>query len=321
MGWLNNFFTNITVTNNIAYSNGFISNGDGTYTSTPGIFLYSGTPAVGNLVYSSTGSNRGHDKFGNNYLNGDTEYDNSNLIAVGFSTQGTQTGVSYWTFTAQPNATFTQGAGIFPSLLSAGGLEMDVGGNPLTGTGGFNLVNDSSFAGSSFNIDANSNPLVWTNGGNLSPSTGDNQRYNIGHQIQQLGPIAVNSTTFTTFAGFTIGNAANGNYHLRFIADYQGAQAAGSPAFQLSSIGIFTTNRQFWRFVTPGNPSSEAARFATATGTAIIGPTLLSGGSQWVEADIYLSMSTAADIHIQAATQTAGDNFTIQRAFLEVEHW
>jgi hypothetical protein len=127
-------FNNVTVRGNIAYPTGFLSDGDGTYTTTPGLFFYSGTPAAGNLIYANTGTSAGHDKFNNNYPAGETSFNNSTFVAVNLNNEELQ----WYTFTTQPNATFT----------SAASLVLDSGGNivlnTLGGGSGFALNNANS---------------------------------------------------------------------------------------------------------------------------------------------------------------------------------
>jgi hypothetical protein len=118
-------FNNLTLRGNQVFPNGFISNGDGTLTDKPGFFLYSGTPAVGNLVYSCTASQTGagHDKFSNAYLDGDTSYDNSLTMAVNRSAGV----ITYYIFTNQPNAVFTVNASLTLSQdVASGALDLGV---------------------------------------------------------------------------------------------------------------------------------------------------------------------------------------------------
>jgi hypothetical protein len=81
---------------NMAFSNGYLSNGDGTFSSTPGLLLYSSNPPAANNLLLSDCPSLGVDKFGNIILPGFTIYGPTSAIQF-FSTgtvynTGTQTG-------------------------------------------------------------------------------------------------------------------------------------------------------------------------------------------------------------------------------------
>lgn len=128
-------FNGVIARGNIVFSDGWLSNGDGTYTNTPGLFLYSGTPAAGNLIYSNTNAT-GSDKFSNNYLAGDSTYDNTAKLATS-RISGME---NFYTFNNQPNAAFVlngiiQTAVDFTSGLAGPGIQAGYEFQITNGTG------------------------------------------------------------------------------------------------------------------------------------------------------------------------------------------
>ena len=209
-------FNNVIARGNIVYSNGYLSNGDGTLSTTPGFFLYSGAPAVGNLVYSAA-SIAGKDQFNNSYLGGGpTTYDNVNFLAIN-TTGFTQT---WYAFTAQPNAVFTANAAFFSG--SPGNLQAQINSSaPRTG---FEIFDQNTTGVGILAANANGLPV------NVGMS--DSNRYGLGELLSSANGVAVGGTGTTAISnpipiGGTVAQPITYDYYARVA--YKGNQAAGQP--------------------------------------------------------------------------------------------
>lgn len=114
-----------------------VFNGTNYIINSAGLFFYSGTPGVGNLVLSSVpGTSSGLDQFGNNYLPGLASYQGNfaSQVGAGFV-------ILYHGSLA---AGWTQGGQIETSIT--GGLILDAGGATVTVTGPLSVNGSTSTA-------------------------------------------------------------------------------------------------------------------------------------------------------------------------------
>ena len=220
MNWLNNVFNNITVTGNVEFNDGFLSNGDGTFTSSPGLFLYGpGAPAAGNLILSVT-STAGTDVFGNNYVgDGETTYDNVNAVAL--TNQGAT--LQFYTMTQ-----FNPGAGFTP-----GGLINNINGTSFiqmsqtlivdtTGTGPLTL---ESSVGSVTPLNPDGNGFL-----SFKATSGignsDGNQYRCGEFYVAAHGIPI-TNGFSTFLAIPV--CPGPIYDIDIVIGYAGNQNAGVP--------------------------------------------------------------------------------------------
>lgn len=117
-----------------------------------GIFIYSPTPALGNLVASFTGALGGTDSFGNTYQAGLTSYNGSHWVSV----QAGEIVFSDGTFISSLNGTARiETVGGVAVVLNDGTGELDL--DP-TGSGKL-LTNGNSITGLFGNLDPSGLPL------------------------------------------------------------------------------------------------------------------------------------------------------------------
>jgi hypothetical protein len=132
-----------------------------------GEFVYSGTPALGNLISSDTGA-AGTDPYGNAYLQGTTGYDvvlgvylAKNISVLGLAYYTAASGAGPWTLVARvfwqtqaPNAGLTlatANGNATLSLLSGGGIQAwqpIVAGNALGAETWHNITMDAGWTAS-----------------------------------------------------------------------------------------------------------------------------------------------------------------------------
>ena len=195
-------FNNLVARGNITFPDGWLSNGDGTYTNTPGLYIYNGTPAAGNLIFSAISSvfSGASDKFGNNALPGDTEYDNALLLAMNRSLGS----FFMYTFTANPGAAFTQQGQI---TTSRGILS----GNP---DGGIQIQSYLQLVSSTneINIQINSDGMA-------ELETADQITLGLGQLVRIVGTnTTINSTTPITL--MTVANLRIGFWRITGIVRF-----------------------------------------------------------------------------------------------------
>lgn len=123
--------------NGMAYFFGLTIEGGGTFTgpdyiiNPSGVFVYNGTPAFGNLIYSQTGA-AGTDEFGNAYLQGSTTYQ----FGIALQQIGNEL-IGWFAITAAGPYTLTGSSiafGISPGSISIGGALGSIGGTAANPT-------------------------------------------------------------------------------------------------------------------------------------------------------------------------------------------
>lgn len=313
----------------INFANGYINSN--------GFFLYSSTPATGNLIATFTFAS-GTDAFSNKYLSGVTAY----LIVAGTTYamnlslpngQGfpgfSVVDVNHLPFAApgvfaesstSPNQAFAVVASgqataadvsAYISVLSqiqsgvlggqivlqAGDVQHDINGN---------LIDYIS--------NATGSPLV-------QQTSGDGQVYHIGNRaIRDNGvPHLINSTT--PIITLTAANLLAGKgYHIVGWVTYIGGQAAGAPIFSWGAGSGLTLGVQQngWQRFSGGGVVGPIHNNDGGLG-AVTGPLFAANTTNWLyEFDIYVNVVNTGDLQINAAENTAGDVFTIHQAYATI---
>lgn len=276
-------FNNIKIRGNQIFSDGFISNGDGTLTTTPGLFLYDGPPAAGNLIYSIA-SAAGTDKFGNNYVSGGaTTYNNSLQSAVNVANGMV---AFYIINTPNPGATFTQMSDIIGQ--GATGIELDFGDDGL-------LIQNVHVAGASI-VNVNSR-------GFPNCSGGDFNTYYLGQLSLNANGIAIPTTTHVQLLAIPVVQGAV--YDLEVRIAYQGNQNAGNPIIGWHG-GIAMPSANGWtQFGFVQNAIYNNSVPGDRTGPA------LTTGSMLAETKIRFVAPSTGNVSLSAACGTGGDTFTV----------
>jgi hypothetical protein len=296
VNWLNNVFNNITVTGNVEFNDGFLSNGDGTFTNQPGLFIYDGTPAAGNLIYTVT-ANNGSDVFGNNFLGGGSvSYDNFNLQALEVS--GFQ--LTWFSMSGNPGSTFTQTGQVYS--FAAGSVIAII---DSTLGSGFQLQELTTLGVATWSVTAS----------NLAQYIGpqDGNKYALGHFYHETSTnVGVNGPagTFTLLDTFNI--VSGTRYELTVRAAYIGQQNAGAPVFSFAHGGSVS-----------GGLSGASCRGYTIYGwvqNAVYlntglsdrtGPTLQNGAAQMYETKVQFTATATGSVGFSATVSVTGDLFNV----------
>lgn len=272
--------------------------------SSNGLFYYSATPAAGNLIYSSVPNmfSGGSDSFGNDYLPGETLYNNvlTTPLAINISNGGIY---FYYSTTPNPGATWLTGFNITTDPVSTPrGATMQIDNTPND----LFLSNVTNLGGNSINV--SSTGVLTT-----SPSN-DAGIYQAGHAIVKSSNVTINSATPAAYLTINVGV---GKYHINQTIYYHGNQAAGTPFYLMTFTATAADAQENVRFVTFGSPSVVNEGMGVVTYT---GPTLLNGVNQMFQADIWFEFSAAGTLSFEASC-TAGDSFLIARAFTRIEQY
>lgn len=289
-------FNNLTVRGNTVFADGFLSNGDGTLTTTPGLFIYSGTPAAGNLIYSNTTASTGHDKFNNNYLGRETGYNNNTLIAANYNAEQ----INYYTFTANPNAVFT---------IASAALAFEARTLPILGaTSGLALFNYLNLQNNCILFgDANSMLNAYSLGG-------DQNVYIAGSNTQHLANNAAAITLASFTAILTQQLAAGINYRFKAKVFFQGNAAGGQAVLSMShGNGATNTLCGARAMFGPSGGGQGGLTFVTHAATFPgdqTDPIVLTNGGLGVwEIDGYTNCTGSGSLIISGA-QVGGGNWT-----------
>jgi hypothetical protein len=276
-----------------------------------GIFVYSGTPAGGNLIYSIAPST-GTDQVGNNYLAGETSYNNGLATPIAYNLNLGQ--VTWYTFGGgNPGATFTAVTQINLAREGLGGAY-GIGVHNL-----IDLVNDA--AGGSSLIENTALGIISYFTENTA-ATADNNTYTVGHLIlpstaTPSSTQTINSTSAAAITGCTA-NVAPAAYRVRAEVQYAGDQAAGTPSFQVG-LGSGAAATVIW-----GNARFHDAVAGTSGYVArptawspFAGPTL-STNNWMMSFEGYALFTAGGAIALQAWTSNASDTYEIKNAVLDV---
>jgi hypothetical protein len=291
-------FNNLTIRGNFIGPDFFLSNGDGTLTTTPGYFMYSGPPAAGNLIYSITTASTGHDKFNNNYLGRETGYNN----LLNFATNYNAEQINYYTFSAQPNAVFTQlNATIkleqrtIPVLGATSGLEIF----------DYILVNNNCVI---FGDPTNNILKVWT-------ENADGNVYNAGKDTNNVGLTHITSTSPQLIARINVLTGVT--YHYKVTCIYTGLQAAGQPVMTFGGTATFSHVKGHTQF---GFDASQGVGIFPDQTTlpSRTGPTL-SVGNFIYRAEFWITCNGSGTIDFSGNDSIVNDNWDALQTFTELE--
>jgi hypothetical protein len=305
-------FNGIVIRGNAQFGNGFFSNGDGTLSTIAGLYIYSGVPAAGNLIYTVISSGAagivGHDKFNNNVLGGETNYQN------GLSTTSALqvlSGISvvYQAPTTQPNAVFTQLTVSWDLFRSA-----TIGGGPVLN--GAEIQDFISFQRSG----SGSNAWMYSNNGYMKydAASGDANTYILGlTTLTFSGSQLVNALAFSNIGtGLNIPVISGQKYKYRFSVTYTGNQAAGQPIISLlhSTTTMTTVDAHEEWSVSGGGVLQTNTDLSFID---ITGPTL-SGGRFFYRSEGWFIPSDNGSLSSSVACSIAADTWNVQRAIMEV---
>ena len=324
MGWIirkdgTAEFNGIVVRGNAQFGNGFFSNGDGTLSTIAGLYIYSGVPAAANLIYTVISSGAagivGHDKFNNNVLGGETNYQN------GLSTTSALqvlSGISvvYQAPTTQPNAAFTQLTVSWDLFRSA-----TIGGGPILN--GAEIQDFISFQRSG----SGSNAWMYSNNGymNYDAASGDGNTYILGKNTVKLtsNAPAITLGSFTAILTQQLGIGTNYKFEAKVF--FQSNVAAGQAVLSMIHGGSASTTLMASRgFFSPSGGTQGAVNsvvnhlttFAPDQGS----PSPLALNAFWCwEIAGYFNCTASGSVIISGA-QIGGGNWTpLSGSFFTIE--
>ena len=314
----------------------FLFAGD-TIIDTSGIFVYSSTPAAGNLI-ASIAPQAGTDDFGNPYQQGTTSYliEGGKTYAVGLNTlSGTGLpGLSIQDIinlptspagffgesssnvaTPQAFAAITSGQANGPDVASFISILSQV----QSAVSGGQIVIQAG----DVQFDVNGNLADWavTAFGvpQVTQTTGDGNTYKVGSKSFTNSTILVNTTGPANL--LSIGNLeSSGAYHITGWATYIGAQAAGAPIFSWGASGglVLGAIQDGWQRFSGGGVVGPIHNNAGGLG-AVTGPVFAANTTNWLyEFNIYVTVNTAGSLLVTGAEGTAGDSFTVNRIYADM---
>lgn len=268
-----------------------------------GYFQYDGSPAAGNLIYSNT-SATGTDKFGNNYLAGESFYNNiaDTVLNIYHSI------ITFYTMSGNPGATF---ASVATMVLNR---NLGLGLYGLGITGFIELITNS---GTSESIITNDTlgVLNYQATGSLAA---DSNTYHIGEEVLfSTSPTTINSTAGNAVNNLNTQVAARSYFMRCMLRCVAGAGVTQVMAPQLTGTATLSgTQRVFTKYfpetagttVTPGNIGSLNANPGVL-------PAAIPNGTvfDW-ELEGVVTFSAAGTFGIQGVlvTSNADETFTIQ---------
>jgi hypothetical protein len=294
--------------------------------TTAGIFVYSGAPALGNLIASEANA-AGTDTFGNVYYAGVNSYQPSGgatPIAVSQLDAG---------ILSVGNATAMAGTGgALPATFANGGLgvlgsdggataagDSDAGitfrSKNVDGTAPMDIMNGAV----AFNNTTNPSTAAWssvygdTTAGMIpsAANVNDGQRYRVGSLLatQQSGQL-INATGFIGIGATIVGI---GSYRMSGYVSYTGTAAAGTPKFSFGGVAVMGHARGYIEF-----PLTSITVFDGAITGSYVGPTLTLT-EQIMRFEFDLPFTAAGTFDILAGENVAGDSFTINYARIRQE--
>lgn len=313
----------------IEFPNGFINSN--------GFFLYSGTPAAGNLIGTFTFGS-GTDSFGNNYLSGVTAY-----LIVG--------GVTYAMNLSLPNGQGFPGFSVVdinalpfaaPGVFAEGSSTATPSAFAVVASGQttasdvsayFSVLSQvqSSVAGGQmvaqcglFQLDTAGNLSNFSNtNNNVAQYTGgpaDGNRYEFG-TVLNLGATnqLINSTSPIIINGGSTNVAAGPRYRIRYMCTLSATQAAGSAIFGFDGTATTSHVDGYGEFILPGGSNTNIAIFV-ATFTTIGSQTFTAVNQLLVfRCEIYVVFSAGGTLNLRAQEGTSGDTYTIKSCYSHAE--
>jgi hypothetical protein len=307
--------------------------------TTQGLFTYSGTPALGNLIYSDT-SAAGTDPFGNVVLAGANAYLtlSGKTYAVGLNTlSGTGLpGLSIGD-TAHPP---TSPAGFFGEASSASGTPQAfaaITSGQANGTDVASFISilsqlQSAVTGGQIvlqagdiQFDVNGNLADWTVTAfgvpQVTQTTGDGNTYKVGRKHYTNSTINVTSAVTPVSLLSITGLETSGAYHIRGFVTYLGNQAAGAPILSWGASGglvLAGVQDGYQRFF-GGGVAPVIHNNIGALG-AVTGPVFAAATTNWLyDFEIYVTVNTAGALLVTGLEGTAGDSWTVSRIYAVIE--
>jgi hypothetical protein len=297
----------------------FLFAGD-TIINQSGVFIYDGTPTLGNLKVSIAGT-AGVDQYGNVYSDNVTAYNiaNSNGGYAQIAANPT-TGIPFLVLLPPGATVLNAPPQVNASTVNSGLADEQYQINVDSGYG--NTVGSSGNA--ILQLASRSNDSTIASVAKITADVAevelqDGNIYAIG-QLDLLGtalPQTINQTTAQTVTGCTA-NVVPGTYRIEVESIFTGSAAgAGNPSYQ---IGVNVTNSLFWGtgiiWQTSG-AGAGANRFDTSvTGMQFQGPTMVAAAVYIVKMKGYITVTSTGAISLQAFTSATADSYVINTAAL-----
>lgn len=286
-----------------------------------GTFVYSGTPALGNLIASITPA-AGTDLFGNTYVPGTVSYFGPIAAGAYLALQNYQSVIS-WQQAPSANGAYAL-IGNIAGTIAPGVIDT------ITVTVTDFIVNATlaKLIGTTVEHDLSGNLIDYTSNATGSPllteTSGDGNTYHIGNFATRDNgvPHLINSTT--PIVTLTIGNlAANKGYHIHGFVTYLGNQAAGAPIFSWGAAGglVLGAQQNGWQDISGGGVAPVIHNNDGAL-ASLTGPAFAANTTNWLyRFEVYVTVNTGGQLQVTAAEGTAGDSFTIHQAYAMVEEY
>lgn len=299
------------------------------------ILVYSGPPALGNLIGSISGA-AGADSEGNAYPQG---LQISNGAGQGVHLVGAQlifTGSHKFAgggggsdpFLFAQSATSTAGqsqafwAGptdnVMQAIMQLVGESDDGTQPPYAGLFRFNVATQLTSGGVPLQlVDVAAAPaaiaggsLVYSTGGQFAYISGsDGNAYATGQLIAISAGQIVSSTSPTTVLSVPVGI---GTYKLLGWVIYKGGTAAGTALWSTSGPAVGTTCQLSWEDEGQGTTPAPLTAYQTALGLAGFGGgTLATASSRKIQLEATITFTAAGTLAIRAAEGTSGDTVII----------
>jgi hypothetical protein len=311
----------------------------GTIIDQSGVFVYSSTPALGNLI-ASIASVAGVDNFGNVYQAGMTEYLtlSGTTYAVGLNTlSGTGLpGLSLQDIANLPTSPAgffgeSSGSGLTPQAFAAITSGQANGPDVASFISVLSQVQSAVPGGQivvqagdvQFDVNGNLQDFVVNNSGYPAytiHSPNPPGAFNYGHfENSAAANQLINSliATSLTGSGFAVDSTS---YHIIWEIFYTGNQAAGQPSFAINltggaTVGFAIGEFKFWA------SGGLTTRLNPTTGTFTnnqLGPTLVVAETH-ATIEAWVTFTNAGVININAAESLAGDTFNINVCMSRIE--
>jgi hypothetical protein len=260
------------------------------------ILIYNGTPALGNLAASFIASQvpfpsiAGTDQYGNNYLGGETWYNNSFPysyvnINQGITTYGFMSGAQPATF---PTTTFTA---VNAATWSPFGTGLQVGNF-------IDINGPASNAQDNLIMNSANGPLTYY-------SEADQAVYDVGKQWAFTSGVTLTSTSPAVIFGVNVDNPIV--YHYKVFLCIESLAAAGTYSFgfdgSASCSGVGSSSIGFSGSAPNANINSNSMP-ALATSLAMTG----SGQLGYYMAEGQFSVSTSGVLNVRGQLSAAADH-------------
>lgn len=286
-----------------------------TIINTQGIFIYEGTPALGNLKFSIAAT-AGVDQFGNVYTDNAAAY-NVAVAGGGYAQMASNPTTGLPFFILAPPSMVHEAA--YPQINSAAI-------NPGAANESAQLITQSGYetipgaAGAAY-AQYISRPNNGGVGSSFAQLVGDNIRavrpdgnsYPVGQIVASAAPNqTINTTAAHTLTGTTLPVTA-GSYDIKIMMQFIGNQAAGNPSIQ---VGISAPVSYQWGNALFWDAGSGVNRYDVNTGGMLFGGPVMSTNAWYFSADCYATFTGSGAVSLQAWTNVAADTYIIAAAKL-----